>query len=137
MKPTNDTAEMARRITQALDELPLPLAEVAAACGVSPQAVNGWKRTGRIGKDQLPKLAQLTGRPLSWWLGIEETESAESPRDAAIEKLIRVVGGRSAAEVEAIADALDALLRLGSGSTDLRKSEFVIPRPGKKGSRAA
>ncbi|AOJ86703.1 hypothetical protein WS87_08475 [Burkholderia sp. MSMB0856] len=137
MKSTNDTAEMARRITQALEELPLPLAEVAAACGVSPQAVNGWKRTGRIGKDQLPKLAQLTGRPLSWWLGIDEAESAGSPRDAAIEKLIRVVGGRSAEEVEAIANALDALLRLGAGSTDLTKSEFMIPRPAKKSTRAA
>jgi len=137
MKSTNDTADMARRITQALAELPLPLAEVAAACGVSPQAVNGWKKTGRIGKDQLPKLAQLTGRPLSWWLGGDDVPASGSPRDAAIEKLIRAVGGRSAEEVEAIASALDTLLRLGAGSTDLSKSEFVIPRPGKKNSRAA
>lgn len=102
--------ELARRITVALDDAHLSSVEVAAACGVSPQAVNGWKKTGRIGKDQLPKLVELTGRPLSYWLGSDDENGASQAPSAALERLTRIVRGRSAADVERIADALEILL---------------------------
>lgn len=36
-------------------------AGLAAHCGTTPQAVNGWKRTGRITKSNLAKAAQYLG----------------------------------------------------------------------------
>ncbi|MCK4121368.1 helix-turn-helix domain-containing protein [Ralstonia pseudosolanacearum] len=76
MKTTTDTAALAHRISQAIDEAKLTAAEIAAECGVTPQAVNGWKRTGRIGKGHLPKLAELTGKSLEWFLGSDEQPKA-------------------------------------------------------------
>jgi len=72
MKTTTDTAALAHRICQAIEESKLTAAQIAAECGVTPQAVNGWKRTGRIGKGHLPKLAEMTGKSLEWFLGSEE-----------------------------------------------------------------
>ncbi len=45
---------------------------MAEACGVTKQAVLGWKKTGRIDKKHLPALAHLTKFPLTWWLELEE-----------------------------------------------------------------
>lgn len=42
---------------------------IAKACGVTPQAVTGWRRTGRIAKKHLSVLSRLSSRSLSWWLG--------------------------------------------------------------------
>lgn len=36
-------------------------AELARLCGVSPQAVSGWKRTGRITKSNLEKAVEYFG----------------------------------------------------------------------------
>lgn len=41
---------------------------VARACGVTVQAVNGWKRNGRIDKRHIKTLSELTGLPVAWWL---------------------------------------------------------------------
>jgi len=69
MKSSSDTASVALRIAQAIDQSGKTSAEIAAACGVTPQAVNGWKKTGRIGKGQLPVLAELTGKSVEWLIG--------------------------------------------------------------------
>jgi len=47
---------------------------VANACGVTKQAVQGWLRTGRIDKKHLPKLSEISGKPLSWWLDANNSE---------------------------------------------------------------
>lgn len=46
-------------------------AVVARECRVSAQAVNGWRKTGRIAKRHLTKIAELTGRPLEFFLNAE------------------------------------------------------------------
>ena len=48
-------------------------------CGASKQAVNGWAKTGRIGKDKLLLLAEATGKPLEWWLDGIPPEDTSGP----------------------------------------------------------
>lgn len=57
---------------------PIKAAELATAFGVTPQAINGWRKKGRIGKDKLIKLARLTGRPAGYFLGEDIDESLEA-----------------------------------------------------------
>jgi hypothetical protein len=42
---------------------------VAQACGVSPQAVVNWRRTGKIDRRHFPQLSALFNVPLDYWLG--------------------------------------------------------------------
>jgi hypothetical protein len=44
-------------------------AALADACHVTAQAVNGWRKTGRVAKRHLGTIAKLTGRPLEYFLG--------------------------------------------------------------------
>lgn len=65
-----DATELARRLVVAMDTHKPPITSVKAAdeCKVTPQAVNGWRKNGRIAKRHLTRLADLTGRPLSYFL---------------------------------------------------------------------
>lgn len=61
-----DAKELARRLVRAMDDA-TPLvtsADLARACGVTPQAVNGWRKDGRIAKRHLGKIKTLTGRDI-------------------------------------------------------------------------
>lgn len=78
------TDEMAEKIASAIGKSGLSLTAIAEACGVSVAAVSEWKRTGRIAKGHLPKLAELTGTTLEWWL----TPGADL---AAMENLARLM----------------------------------------------
>lgn len=75
-----DAATLALRIRDALDkhEPPIKPADVAKAFSVTPQAVNGWLKHGRIGKGRLLQLAQMTGKPASYFLGGEIDQSLEA-----------------------------------------------------------
>ena len=55
-------------------ESPVSDAKIATTCGVTPQAIVEWRKTGRIAKHHLPKLATLSGRSLNWWLGVEAAD---------------------------------------------------------------
>ena len=43
-------------------------AALAEACHVTPQAVNGWRKTGRLAKRHLGTIARLTRKPLEYFL---------------------------------------------------------------------
>jgi len=70
-----DAHELARRVRDAMDRHTPKLTSIAlaAACGVTPQAVNGWRKTGRLHKKHLATIAKLTDRPLSWFLSATHT----------------------------------------------------------------
>lgn len=59
---------VAERIAEALRTAGITAAEAARQCDITPQAVNGWLRTGRVGKRHLAIIARLTSRPLEWFL---------------------------------------------------------------------
>jgi hypothetical protein len=65
-----DGKELARRVTEAMDSAKPKItgAAVAKACSVTPQAVNGWRKNGRLHKRHLSLIAKMTGRPLSYFL---------------------------------------------------------------------
>lgn len=64
-----DSPEMARRIKRAMDEADPPVSgsDLARECGVSPQAVSGWRRTGRVQKRHMPTISRLTGKPMEYF----------------------------------------------------------------------
>lgn len=65
-----DNAAMKVRLERAFREVPkLSNVAIADACNVTPQAVGGWRRTGRVDKKHFAALAKLTGKPLAYWLG--------------------------------------------------------------------
>lgn len=42
-------------------------AQIAKLCGVTAQAVSGWRKTGRVDKNHIAKISSLTGIALKWW----------------------------------------------------------------------
>jgi transcriptional regulator with XRE-family HTH domain len=61
---------LAARLVEAMDT-PRPKitsSALADACNVSPQAVNGWRKNGRIRKHHLPIVAKITGQPLRYFV---------------------------------------------------------------------
>lgn len=73
-----DGTELARRLRRAMDNKSpkLTSAALAAACSVSAQAVNGWRKNGRIAKKHLPEIASRTGKPLEYFLA-EDPDSVK------------------------------------------------------------
>lgn len=41
---------------------------IADRCDVTPQAVSGWRKTGRLDKRNVQIVAELTGTSVDWWL---------------------------------------------------------------------
>lgn len=62
-----DQQRLAQKIDEALHESGLTPADAARLCDVTPQAVNGWLRTGRIRKSLLAIIARATNRPIEWF----------------------------------------------------------------------
>ncbi len=58
---------LALLIARAMEDSGLLGKRIAELCGVRPQAVSNWKATGRIDKQNLEKLARLTGKRLDYF----------------------------------------------------------------------
>ena len=68
-KPKDEAnAELAKKIAYAIQASGLKGKEVAERCGVSPQAVIGWKKTGTISKKLLPVFANVVKVPLAHFM---------------------------------------------------------------------
>lgn len=78
-----DADELSKRVRAAMDlrEPPLASVELAAKCGVTKQAVYGWRTTGRMSKAQLLTVSQETGMPLEFFL---EADRGTTPTTKAI-----------------------------------------------------
>lgn len=79
-----DSGELARRLREAMDKAapPVTSAALARACKVTPQAVNGWRKTGRMAKRHLKIAAGLTKRSLEYFLGEDPSAAPALPTDA-------------------------------------------------------
>lgn len=65
-----DGVELAKRLREAMDTAKPPVtgAAMAKACSVTAQAVNGWRKNGRMHKRHLPTIAKVTDQPLAYFL---------------------------------------------------------------------
>jgi transcriptional regulator with XRE-family HTH domain len=72
-----DSKELAKRLRAAMDNHRPPIlsVELAERCGVSRQAVNGWRKNGRYHKKHLQKIAEMTGQPLEFFVEDERASS--------------------------------------------------------------
>lgn len=66
-----DAEDLAERFRRAMDDHEPPIAgsEIAIACKVTPQAVSGWRKDGRIAKKHLQQIAAITEKPVEYFLG--------------------------------------------------------------------
>lgn len=83
-----DAQELRRRLIVAMDKASpkVTSAALAEACHVTAQAVNGWRKTGRIAKGHLSTIASLTRKPLEYFLGGEPGAGTSLGIDLRIEE---------------------------------------------------
>jgi len=114
-----DSKEIARRLREAMDKAEPRVTSVALAeaCGVTPQAVSGWRKTGRVAKRHLQTVGKLTGRPLEYFLGsgavkfsMAEPQAAYGQQlEAKEEILLRLFAGLFSAQQREIISEVRAL----------------------------
>lgn len=68
---TNVKDILAQRLNAAMDKEKIKNTQLAAACGVSPQAVGLWRKTGKIDTDHLPTVAAMVKRSIDHLLGVD------------------------------------------------------------------
>lgn len=71
-----DSLKLAKKIRDAMDLKNPPVAGSALAkeCGVTPQAVYGWRTNGRVAKKHLQTIARLTGKAVEYFLSDDFAE---------------------------------------------------------------
>jgi transcriptional regulator with XRE-family HTH domain len=67
-KQKRNNMALAKKIASAIDASPMSAAKIAKKCGVTPQAISGWKSTGRIAKDMLAVFADVVEIPLNHFM---------------------------------------------------------------------
>ena len=60
----NNNLRIAELIKAGIESSGISRAELARRCEVTPQAINGWLKTGRIAKTKIPLIAQILGIPM-------------------------------------------------------------------------
>jgi hypothetical protein len=88
-----DSKELGRRISKALEEADPPVTgtALAKACNVTPQAVSGWRKTGRVGKRHLTTISRLTGKSLEYFVAANVTThngKSGTPKPWLVEKVL-------------------------------------------------
>lgn len=72
---------MGAKLQQEAERLGLKPAQVAELFDVKPPSVYDWYEHGRIHKKHYPKLVEMSGKPIHWWLDFpgENVQIAEEP----------------------------------------------------------
>lgn len=70
--PMEPKLHMGEKLKQEAERLGLNRVQVAEMFGIKPPSVYDWYDHGRIHKKHYPKLVQMSGKPLSWWLDFPE-----------------------------------------------------------------
>ncbi|WP_329754612.1 helix-turn-helix transcriptional regulator [Stenotrophomonas maltophilia] len=127
-----DNSAMAAAIRSAIEESDLTQKGIADAFGVTEQAVSGWLRTGKVDKRKLPKLAQLTGKPLSHFGMGEPGEVVSTP--ATTGRYVRVQqldGDADMGDGRINEDFPDIVRAMDFAPTYIRSLVGFVPPPGR------
>ncbi len=90
---TPEQQALAANFTRALAESGIAPKAIAEARDITEQAVSNWKRTGKIAREHLPTIAQLTGWSVERLLGtVREDPPPEFAGMAKIARRVPVVG---------------------------------------------
>lgn len=143
MPKTTDSpaAHIGQRLLAEMQARNMSHADVAALFGVKPPSVYDWINFGRIAKKHLPRLVEIFGHSVHWWLTGDEDESASQnvglPRGLA--RLNAVLQGRSDEEIDRIARAIELLMPPRQNEAEhhtrrhiIHDSEFLEPEKTKK-----
>lgn len=127
-----DNTAMAAAIRSAIEESSLTQKGVADAFGVTEQAVSGWLRTGKVDKRKLPKLAHLTGKPLSHF-GMGETVDvvAISATDQSYVRVRQLDGDADMGDGRINDDFPDIVRAMDFAPTYIRSIVGFVPSPGR------
>lgn len=77
-----DSERVAERLRAALLDSKVSDVQLASECGVTKQAITGWKKTGRIAKKHLPTVAALTHKPVEYFL-LQEVDHIKPAKPSA------------------------------------------------------
>lgn len=127
-----DNSAMAAAIRSAIEESDLTQKGIADAFGVTEQAVSGWLRTGKVDKRKLPRLAQLTGKPLSHFGMGEPGEAVSTP--ATTGRYVRVQqldGDADMGDGRINEDFPDIVRAMDFAPTYIRSLVGFVPPPGR------
>lgn len=127
-----DNSAMAAAIKSAIEQSKLTQKGIADAFGVTEQAVSGWLRTGKVDKRKLPKLAQLTGKPLSHFGMGEPSEVVSNPATA--HRYVRVQqldGDADMGDGRINDDFPDIVRAMDFAPTYIRSLVGFVPPPGR------
>lgn len=127
-----DNSAMAAAIRSAIEESDLTQKGIADAFGVTEQAVSGWLRTGKVDKRKIPRLAQLTGKPLSHFGMGEAGEGVSTP--ATTGRYVRVQqldGDADMGDGRINEDFPDIVRAMDFAPTYIRSLVGFVPPPGR------
>ena len=117
------SAKLAVKLDTVIRESKIKQTDIATACGVTKQAVQGWLKTGRIDKSHLPKLADISGRSLNWWLEDDESNTtASEDENARILAELKNWRLRSSTRSQMVIDQLCALAQANA----LREEDWTL-----------
>ncbi len=93
---TKDRMELAARVREAINSLGRGgKRKIAEQCKISEQAITGWLKTGRIHKNNIAKVAELTNFNITWLLTGKGPKTAAEGGQPNIESNAEWQGGLS------------------------------------------
>lgn len=127
-----DNSAMAAAIRSAIEDSKLTQKGIADAFGVTEQAVSGWLRTGKVDKRKLPKLAQLTGRPLSHFgMGAESEPVSASATSQSYVRVQHLDGEAGMGEGRVNEDYPEVVRAMDFEPGYIRSVVGFVPPPGR------
>lgn len=93
------------RLSSAMKDEKVSDVRIAAACGVSAQAVGQWRANGKVDKFYLPILARELNRDISWFF--VDAKDPYAPREVGEEKSRYTVLGRALEDLRTMIDTGD------------------------------
>lgn len=133
--PTPEQIALGKRVKEAIATLGRGgKRDVANRCGVSEQAVTGWEKTGRISKERITVISEMTGYNTDWLISGIGKKLATNERDAAVKQTtnfvivdsvkLREIGQYLVSHDQNL--EIKKMLLIDDGDLDIKKDEAIL-----------